>query len=102
MRFVVYGHTHAATQLPLRGGPITQDVYLNTGTYRPGIFPAEEEGFVGWNRLAYVCVASAEEAVIESPVFGLTRGGPGFVSWIGARSHGSPSPAGAPTIQDTR
>lgn len=95
MRFVVYGHTHAATQTALRGGSSTQDVYLNTGTYRPGVFRAEEEGFVGWHRIGYVCIASAEEARIEPPVFGLTRGGPGFVAWSGARSHGSPSMATA-------
>jgi UDP-2,3-diacylglucosamine pyrophosphatase LpxH len=98
MRFVVYGHTHLAAQVALRGGAVTQDVYLNTGTYRPGVFRAEEEGFVGWQRLAYVCVASAAEAVFEPSVFGLTRAGPAFVAWSGARSHGSPSRAGAPTV----
>ena len=99
MRFVVYGHTHAATQIALRGGAVTQDVYLNTGTYRPGVFRSESEGFVGWNRLGYVCVASAEEAVLQPPVFGLTQGGPGFVAWSGARSHGAPSLAGAATVR---
>ncbi|MFT3764671.1 MAG: hypothetical protein QM820_04000 [Minicystis sp.] len=99
MRFVVYGHTHVATQLALRGDPITQDVYLNTGTYRPGVFRAEGEGFVGWERLGYVCIASADEAIFQPPVFGLTRGGPGFVTWTGARSHGAPSRAGVPTIR---
>ena len=64
MRFVVYGHTHRPEHVPLRGGERVQDVYLNTGTYRPGVFRADDgEGFVGWQRLAYVCICSAEEAV---------------------------------------
>lgn len=95
MRFVVYGHTHMARQIALRGGAATQDVYLNTGTYRPGVFRAEEEGFVGWHRLGFVCVADADEARLEPPVFGLTQGGPGFVAWSGARSHGAPMRARA-------
>ncbi|APR86638.1 Hypothetical protein A7982_11987 [Minicystis rosea] len=99
MRFVVYGHTHAASQIALRGDPRIQDVYLNTGTYRPGVFRAEGEGFVGWERLGYVCITSADETVFQPPVYGLTRGGPGFVAWTGARSHGAPSRAGAPTIR---
>lgn len=102
MRFVVYGHTHVPAQIALRGHAITQDVYLNTGTYRPGVFRAQEEGFIGWNRLAYVAIASAEEAVLEPPVFGLTQGGPGFVAWEGARSHGAPSATGAPNIRSTK
>jgi UDP-2,3-diacylglucosamine pyrophosphatase LpxH len=99
MRFVVYGHTHVAAQLALRGSAITQDVYLNTGTYRPGVFRSETEGFVGWNRLGYVCVLSEDEASSTPPVFGLTQGGPGFVAWSGARSHGSPSLAGRVTVR---
>lgn len=101
MRFVIYGHTHRPGEVALRGDADIQDVYLNTGTYRPGIFRAEQRGFIGWNRLAYVCVASAEEAIFETPVFGLTRGGPAFVAWVGARSHGSPSRTGAPNIIPT-
>ena len=101
LRFVVYGHTHSAAQIALRGDAQTQDIYLNTGTYRPGVFRAEGEGFVGWERLGYVCITSAEETVFQPPVFGLTRGGPGFVAWTGARSHGAPSRAGAPPVTVT-
>jgi hypothetical protein len=100
MRFVVYGHTHLAAQVPLRGSSMTQDVYLNTGTHRPGVFRAEGgSGFVGWQRLAYVCIASAEEAVLEPPVFGGPSEGPAFVAWAGARSHGAPSRAGRSLIR---
>jgi len=99
MRFVVYGHTHLATQAALRGDAVTQDVYLNTGTYRPGVFRAERDGFIGWQRLGYVCIASADEAVFAPPVYGLPARGPGFVAWTGARSHGAPSRAGAPTVR---
>jgi hypothetical protein len=55
-------------------------VYLNTGTYRPGVFRTEDgEGFVGWQRRAYTIVHNEEE----------TAGGcaplvPKFVEWIGA------------------
>src|SRR5262249_42486312 len=56
-RFVVYGHTHGAECVPLRGCARTQDVYLNTGTYRPGVFRAEGgRGFVGWQRATYACI----------------------------------------------
>lgn len=79
-RLVVYGHTHAPTQIALRAGETTEDVYLNTGTYRPGVFRAEDgKSFVGWQRLAYTIVHNDEE----------TEGGcaplvPKFVEWIGA------------------
>ena len=98
MRFVVYGHTHGPECVPLRGSARTQDVYLNTGTYRPGVFRAEGgRGFVGWQRATYVCIASSEEAAhLESP-FGLPNVGPAFVSWTGATSAGrlSRAPASA-------
>ena len=99
MRFVVYGHTHLAAQIPIRGGAVAQDVYLNTGTYRPGVFRSDlGPGFIGWNRLGYVCLASPEEAMFAPPVFGALGGGPSFVAWSGARSHGAPSRSGAPAI----
>ncbi len=94
MRFVVYGHTHAPEQVPLHGGRRAQDVYLNTGTYRPGVFRADGDGFVGWQRLAYVCIASAEEAVAYRGPSGVHHGGPAFVSWSGALSAGAVSRAG--------
>lgn len=100
MRFVVYGHTHHAVQIPLRAGTKTQDVYLNTGTYRPGVFRAEGgRGFVGWQRLGYVCVSSADEAVLEPPVYGGPSRGPAFVTWTGARSHGGPSRTQSPSVR---
>lgn len=100
MRFVVYGHTHLAAQISLRARERTQDVYLNTGTYRPGVFRAEGgRGFIGWQRLGYVCLASADEAVLEPPVYGGPSAGPAFVAWTGARSHGAPSHAGGPTVK---
>jgi UDP-2,3-diacylglucosamine pyrophosphatase LpxH len=98
MRFVVYGHTHQAAQISLRGGVKTRDVYLNTGTYRPGVFRADDgDGFVGWQRLAYVVLSRAEEARIEMGEMDgtaggapLSDGGPAFVSWIGGRSAEAP------------
>ena len=99
MRFVVYGHTHAPEQVPLYGGGRTQDVYLNTGTYRPGVFRADGEGFVGWQRLAYVCISSAEEALAYQGPFGARNVGPAFVSWSGALSAGAVSRAGMASMR---
>jgi UDP-2,3-diacylglucosamine pyrophosphatase LpxH len=79
-RIVIYGHTHAPAQFALRAAEKTEDVYLNTGTYRPGVFRAEDgRSFVGWQRRAYTIVHDDEE----------TAGGcaplvPRFVEWIGA------------------
>ncbi len=79
-RLVVYGHTHAPAQVALGADEKTEDLYLNTGTYRPGVFRAEDgRSFVGWQRLAYTILHDQEE----------TAGGcaplvPRFVEWIGA------------------
>ena len=79
-RFVIYGHTHVPVQVALAADEKTEDVYLNTGTYRPGVFRAEDgKSFVGWQRLAYTIVHNEEE----------TAGGcaplvPKFVEWSGA------------------
>jgi UDP-2,3-diacylglucosamine pyrophosphatase LpxH len=90
MRFVVYGHTHHAAQTALHGAVKTRDVYLNTGTYRPGVFRADDgEGFVGWQRLAYVVLSSAEEGRLDRmdrTARDAPDGGPTFVSWIGGRN----------------
>jgi UDP-2,3-diacylglucosamine pyrophosphatase LpxH len=100
MRFVVYGHTHGPEQVPLHGGAEVQDVYLNTGTYRPGVFRADDgEGFVGWQRLAYACIASPDEAVAEETPFGPQHRGPAFVAWAGARSLGAVSRLGKMPIR---
>jgi UDP-2,3-diacylglucosamine pyrophosphatase LpxH len=79
-RLVIYGHTHAPAQTALQAGVETEDVYLNTGTYRPGVFRTEDgSGFVGWQRLAYTIVHSEEETSQGcAPLI------PKFVEWIGA------------------
>ncbi len=93
MRFVVYGHTHSPEIAPLRGGARLQDVYINTSTYRPGVFRADDgEGFVGWQRLAYVCLYSEEEAAGKVSPFGIRNVGPAFTAWAGARSAGAAGP----------
>ena len=79
-RLVIYGHTHAPTQAALQAGEQTEDIYLNTGTYRPGVFRTEDgSGFVGWQRLAYTIVHSLEETS-----FGCAPLIPRFVEWVGA------------------
>ncbi len=99
-RFVVYGHTHGPEVVPLHGGTEARDVYINTGTYRPGLFRADDgEGFVGWQRLAYACIANADEAVAEEAPFGPQHRGPAFVAWAGARSLGAVSRAGRMPIR---
>lgn len=100
LRFVVYGHTHRPEQVPMHGGTRVQDVYLNTGTYRPGVFRADDgQGFVGWQRIAYVCISSPEEALGQATPFGLPHVGPAFVTWAGARSAGSISRAGTAPLR---
>jgi UDP-2,3-diacylglucosamine pyrophosphatase LpxH len=100
MRFVVYGHTHGFELRPMRAGPLVQDVYFNTGTYRPGVFRTDDgEGFVGWQRFGYVCLMSADEAVSTETPFGFRNVGPAFVAWAGARSAGAMSRAGREPIR---
>jgi hypothetical protein len=79
-RLVIYGHTHAPAQAALRARMETEDVYLNTGTYRPGVFRTEDgKSFVGWQRLAYTIVHNEEETAAGcAPLV------PRFVEWIGA------------------
>ncbi|MFS8065516.1 MAG: hypothetical protein ACMG6S_04005 [Byssovorax sp.] len=79
-RLVVYGHTHVPTQRAIQARERTEDIYLNTGTYRPGVFRTDDgRGFVGWQRLAYTIVHSEEETS-----FGCAPLIPRFVEWIGA------------------
>jgi UDP-2,3-diacylglucosamine pyrophosphatase LpxH len=79
-RLVIYGHTHVPIQAALHAGDRTEDIYLNTGTYRPGVFRAEDgRSFVGWQRLAYTIVHSQEETS-----FGCAPLIPRFVEWVGA------------------
>lgn len=79
-RLVIYGHTHAPTQAALQAGVQTEDIYLNTGTYRPGVFRNEDgSSFVGWQRLAYTIVHSLEETS-----YGCAPLIPRFVEWVGA------------------
>ena len=79
-RLVIYGHTHAPAQAALQATNTTEDVYLNTGTYRPGVVRTEDgSSFVGWQRLAYTIVHSEEETS-----FGCAPLIPKFVEWIGA------------------
>jgi hypothetical protein len=83
LRFVVYGHTHSPRQAALRADADAQDMYLNTGTFRQGVFRTDDhKGFIGWERMTYLCFYRADEsgsgAAGSSP-------GPGFETWTGAR-----------------
>lgn len=79
MRYVVYGHTHEPRQVALRA-TTTQDLYLNSGTWRGRQFETAEGGtFVGWEQCTWLAFYKAS----EPPTHGRT--GPAFESWTGQR-----------------
>ncbi len=82
LRFVVYGHTHEPLQVALRAGA-TQDLYLNSGTFRGATFrTADEAGFLGWDRMTYLTLYTQE----EQAAWNKTAVGPGFDAWTGNRN----------------
>jgi len=82
MRYVVYGHTHQPTQAALRAGPKTQDIYLNTGTFRQRTSLTDDrKGFVSSDFMTYLCFFTAEEAAA-----GWGGAGPAYAAWTGSRS----------------
>jgi UDP-2,3-diacylglucosamine pyrophosphatase LpxH len=86
LRHVVYGHTHEPLQAPLRATSSNQDIYLNSGTFRQAVFRTDDDnGFVGWERMTYLCFYQQDEAARDSKD---KRVGPSFESWTGARSRG--------------
>jgi hypothetical protein len=54
---------------------------------------------VGWQRLGYVCILSAEEAVGQESPFGFRNVGPAFVAWSGGQSARAVSRVGAAPIR---
>jgi UDP-2,3-diacylglucosamine pyrophosphatase LpxH len=79
-RFVVYGHTHDPLQAALHVGA-TDDLYLNSGTWRKRQFLADDRsGFAGWELFTYLVFVSAKETPDGSD-----RGGPAFIDWNGTR-----------------
>ena len=71
---IVYGHTHIPLQVALRTaiGPNDQkeEVYLNTGTWRPRYQMNKEGfGFIGWKNLSYVIFYRKDERAMLYPTF---------------------------------
>ena len=75
-RYVVYGHTHKAEQIPLDtvsipGPPeeMLEKVYFNSGTWRkvfePTAFDAENCEFIGWHVMTFLVFYLPEEREID-------------------------------------
>jgi len=80
-RFIVYGHTHHYEIVPLQsvqdGGNVTNQTYINSGTWRPvhelARFHPSQRQFVGYNVMTYLTFFKGDE-----------RKGRSFESWTGA------------------
>lgn len=80
-KFIVYGHTHHYEIVPLRsfqkGSDITNQVYINSGTWRPvhelARFQPGQKQFVGYHVMTYLAFFKGDE-----------RKGRAFESWTGA------------------
>ena len=82
--YVMYGHTHAARQVPIGvvGDPPNERyrVYLNTGTWRPTHRPLlGNDGFASWKEITYALVYRPGEIVSG----GHTMDYPALESWTG-------------------
>ncbi len=75
-RYVVYGHTHKAEQIPLDtvalpGPPegILEKVYFNSGTWRKvfeqTVFDAENCEFIGWHVMTFLVFYLREEREVD-------------------------------------
>lgn len=84
MRFVAYGHTHSPREAALSTRNGTSNVYLNSGTFRQGVFRTDDKkGFIGWERLTYLCFFAEDEVEADG---NQARSGPAFSTWTGARA----------------
>ena len=80
-KFIVYGHTHQYEIVPLQsiqqGSTITNQVYINSGTWRPvhelARFHPGQKGFIGYHVMTYLAFFKRDE-----------RKGRTFESWTGA------------------
>jgi UDP-2,3-diacylglucosamine pyrophosphatase LpxH len=74
IRYIVYGHTHIPLQVALRTAighnDQKEEVYLNTGTWRPRYQKNREGiGFIGWKNLSYVIFYRKDERAMPFPTF---------------------------------
>jgi UDP-2,3-diacylglucosamine pyrophosphatase LpxH len=80
-KFIVYGHTHHYEIVPLRslqkGRDITNQIYINSGTWRPvhelARFHPGQKQFVGYHVMTYLAFFKGDQ-----------RKGRAFESWTGA------------------
>ena len=80
-KFVVYGHTHHYEIVPLQslaqGNTLTNQIYINSGTWRPAHelarFHPGQKHFVGYHVMSYLAFFKDDE-----------RKGRAFESWTGA------------------
>lgn len=80
-KFIVYGHTHHYEIVPLQslleGNTMTNQIYINSGTWRPvhelARFHPGQKHFVGYHVMSYLTFFKGEE-----------RKGRAFESWTGA------------------
>jgi UDP-2,3-diacylglucosamine pyrophosphatase LpxH len=84
LRFVAYGHTHSPLEVALAASNGTSNVYLNSGTFRQGVFRTDDKrGFIGWERLTFLCFFAEDEVEAGGDQ---ARFGPSFTTWTGARA----------------
>jgi len=81
--YLVCGHTHQPTQVPIQIGQAAdgkpmERVYLNTGCWGTRHVEAADGGFVSWKQLAYAVFYAEDENVGPDPV---RRGFPSFETW---------------------
>jgi UDP-2,3-diacylglucosamine pyrophosphatase LpxH len=80
-KFIVYGHTHHYEIVPLQslpqGNTVTNQIYINSGTWRPvhelARFHPGQKHFVGYHVMTYLSFFKGDE-----------RKGKTFESWTGA------------------
>ncbi len=81
--YLVCGHTHQPTQIPIQigqdaeGKPMER-VYLNTGCWGTRHVEAAEGGFISWKQMAYVVFHAEDEDLAPGQV---RRGFPSFETW---------------------
>ncbi|PLS05430.1 metallophosphoesterase [Neobacillus cucumis] len=83
--YVLYGHTHIPFQYPIDvlmekgSSKPTEQVYLNTGTWRPSYFQSlTGRGFTTWNHLTFTTIYKPGEImdgqVVHTPTFNTWTG----------------------------
>jgi UDP-2,3-diacylglucosamine pyrophosphatase LpxH len=85
LRFVVYGHTHNPVQAALAAAGGTEDLYLNSGTFRQRVFRTDDKkGFIRSEHISYLAFFRPDEAAAWRAGDGTA--GPAYQAWMGARS----------------